>query len=244
MAAAWISAAALLACAVGARAPLTADRAIQAYRTAIQAAETSHRPRAIERAFTALANLREALMRVGDDHKTPLESFSDLELTQLRRDLHGVLLNRDEVEFVEPDCAFFSALAKAKGDAADRAFFAAFSATYPQSVWPVYVNQQTDLGGCVRFGSLSLVETYGTWLDFRRHFPGRYSAAAGSEVDAVALKLALATCACDSVPEVERELEQFIERFPRSPVRPAMEQRLNDLRAGKATIAPHCQGPG
>jgi hypothetical protein len=244
MAAAWVAAAVFLWCAAGARAPITPQQAIQAYRAAIQTAETTHRPRAIERAFMALANLREALMRVGDDHQTALESFSDLELTELRRDLHGALLNREEVMFVEPDCAYFTGLAKAHGDAADRAFFAAFSATYPQSVCPVYVDQKTDLGGCVRFGSLSLVDTYGTWLDFRRHFPGRYSAAAGSEADAVALKLALATCACDGVPEVERELEEFIERFPRSPVRPAMEQRLNDLRAGKTTIAPHCQGPG
>src|SRR5262245_61357858 len=244
MTAVWVSATAFLVCAVGARPPITPQQAIKTYRAAIDAAETTRRPRAIEHAFTALGTLRETLMRIGDDHRLPLQSFSDLELTELRRDLHGVLLNREEVLFVEPDCAYFSGLAKAHGDAADRAFFAALSATYPQSVWPVYVDQQTDMGGCVRFGSLSLVDTYGTWLEFRRHYPGRYSAAAASEADAVALKLALATCACDSMPEVERELEQFIERFPRSPVRPAMEQRLNDLRAGKATIAPHCHGPG
>lgn len=245
-ASAWASAAAILAfaCAAGAGQPITPDRAIKAYRSAIQAAETTRRPRAIERAFTALATLREALTRIGDDHKTALESFSDGELALLRRDLHGVLLDRGEVVFAEPDCAYFSALAQARGDAADRAFFAALSATYPGSVWPVYVDQKTDLGGCVRFGSLSLVDTYGTWVEFRRRYPGRYREAAGREADAVALQLALSTCACDSVPEVERELEQFIERFPRSAVRPAMEQRLNDLRTGRATIAPHCHGPG
>jgi hypothetical protein len=246
MACAWVSATAILAfaSAAGARPSITPDQAIKAYRAAIQAAETTRRPRAIERAFAALATLRETLMRVEDDHKTALESFTDFELARLRSDLHGVLLDREEVVFVEPDCAYFSALAQAHGDAADRAFFTALSATYPASVWPVYVDQKTDLGGCVRFGSLSLVDTYGTWSAFRRRYPGRYTAAAGRESDAVALTLALSTCSCDSVPDVERELEQFIERFPRSAVRPAMEQRLNDLRTGRATIAPHCHGPG
>src|SRR5262245_34296510 len=244
IAATWFSVAAILAFASAANAarPVTPDQAIKAYRAAIQTAETSRRPRAIERAFTALATLRETLMRVVDNHQTALESFSDFELAQLRRDLHGVLLNRDEVEFVEPDCAYFSSLATAKGDAADRAFFTALSATYPASVWPVYVNQQTDLGGCGRFGSLSLVATYATWTSFRKRYPGRYGAAAGREADAVALDLAQATCVCGGVLEVERELEQFIERFPRSPARPAMQQRLNDLRTGRATIAAHCSG--
>jgi hypothetical protein len=246
MASAWVAATAVLAlaCAAGAGPAITPEQAIRAYRIAIQAAETTHQRRAIERAFTALGTLRETLTRVGDDHKTALESLPAAQLAVLRSDLRGVLLERDEAVFVEPDCPYFAALAEARGDAADRAFFSALSATYPASVWPVYVNQQTDLGGCVRFGSLSLVDTYGTWSAFRRRYPARYSAAAGREADAVALQLALSTCACDSVPDVERELEEFIQRFPRSPVRPAMEQRLNDLRAGRTTIAPHCRGPG
>jgi hypothetical protein len=72
-------------------------------------------------------------------------------------------LAREEVVFVEPDADYFVTLARAHGDAADRAFFSALKVTYPDSVWPVYVEQQTDAGGCTRFGSGALVEAYRSW---------------------------------------------------------------------------------
>lgn len=222
--------------------PLTPSdqAAINAYRTAIHVAETTRRPRTIESAFSAFAALREALMRIGDDHDSVIESLPDEAFDGLQRDLPGVLLNRTEVAFVEPDPAYFSRLAATRGDAVDRTFFAALTATYPESEWPVYVDSQTDYGGCVRFGSMALVDTYRLWSGFRRHYPTRYRSASGHEVDAVVMELAQSTCACDSVPEVERELEEFVRSFPKSPARPAIEQRLHDIRRGRSTIHPHC----
>jgi hypothetical protein len=120
------------------------------------------------------------------------------------------------------------------------AFFAALTATYPESEWPVYVTPQTDYGGCVRFGSMALVDTYRLWSGFRRRYPARYRSASEHEADAVVMELAQSTCACDSVPEVERELEAFVQSFPRSQAVPAIEQRLYDIRRGRSSIRPHC----
>jgi len=114
-----------------------------------------------------------------------LESLTEEEFGRLKRELPSALINREEVVFVEPDPAYFAKLAAARGDSADRAFFAALKATYPEPVWPVYIEQQTDYSGCTRFGSMSLVDTFHAWAQFQRGCPDRYVAAAKHEVGLV-----------------------------------------------------------
>ena len=102
-----------------------------------------------------------------------LESMTAAQFAALRA-LEGVVASRDEAIFIRPDVKYFGGLARAYGDQADRAFFAALAATYPDSVWPVYVEQQTDLGGCTRFGTLNVVGEYVRWADFLKRHPTRY----------------------------------------------------------------------
>lgn len=218
----------------------TSDQAaVDFYRSAITSAESGRSPRAIEAAFSALVSMREALMQVRSGQNV-LESLSDEEFQRLGRDLPGAILNRDEVVFVEPDPDYFTRVAAARGDGADRAFFSAFKATYPESVWPLYVEQQTDYGGCTRFGSMTLVETYRTWFDFQRTFRGRYAAGAQKETDAVIEQLTTSTCACGDLPSVERELKRFRRRFPTSPARAKIDQRLQAFRARRSEIRTSC----
>lgn len=213
--------------------------AVDSYRSAITSAESGRSSRAIETAFSALVSMREALMQVRRGQNV-LESLPDEEFQRLRRDLPGAILNRDEVVFVEPDPDYFTKLAAARGDRADRAFFSAFKATYPESVWPLYVEQQTDYGGCTRFGSMTLVETYRTWFDFQRTFRGRYAAGAQKETDAVIERLTTSTCACGDLASVERELQRFRRRFPTSPARARIDQRLQAVRARRSDIRTSC----
>ena len=214
--------------------------AVDAYRTAITSAASGRAPRAIETAFIALGLMRDALIQVQTGRNTtPLELLPEREF-QMLRELPGAILNRDETVVVEPDTDYFVRLATARGDAADRAFFSAFKATHPGSVWPVYLDQQTDYSGCVRFGSMSLVETYRTWAGFRRRFSGRYADGARKEVDAVLEALTTATCACRDVTSVERELQRFQREFPSSPVKSAIDRRLQAIRAGRSDIRAGC----
>lgn len=214
--------------------------AVDAYRFAIASAEVGTAPRGIDAAFEAVVPLREALMRPRDGGNSVLESLTDAEFARLDGELPGVLINREEVVFVRPDVDYFTRLAVARGDAADRAFFAALKTTYPESVWPVYVEQQTDSSGCTRFGSMSLVETYRMWSEFRRQHPGRHETAAVTETNAVLEQLTESTCACGSTAAVELELEQFIRRVSISPVRTLIAQRLLALRAGRTDIRTNC----
>jgi hypothetical protein len=184
--------------------------------------------------------MRAALMQMRNGRNV-LESLPDGEFQRLRGGLRGAIVNRDEVVFVEPDPDYFAKLAAARGDRADRAFFLALKATYPGSVWPVYVDQQTDYSGCSRFGSMSLVQTYGRWADFQRAFPGRYVEGARKEADAVIEHLARSTCACGDLASVEHELRQFLQTFPGSPARAGIDLRLQSLRAGRSEIRARCR---
>ena len=165
----------------------SARQAIDTYRAAIQSAQQAPSQGRLEAAFGAIGPLREALLRSADGRYT-LESLSEQEFTTLSRELVGLIVNRDEIVFVEPDVTFFRRLA-ARGDRADRAFFAALSSTYPESVWPVYIEQQTDYGGCTRFGSGTLVSTYFTWAAVRRQYPKRYGEATASHLNDIVNEL-------------------------------------------------------
>jgi len=217
----------------------SSQAAVDLYRAAIASAQSGASSGGIEAAFSALVAMREVLTQTRGGHNV-LESLPDEEFQRLRRDLPGAILNRDEVVFVEPNPDYFTTLAAAHGDAADRAFFSAFKATYPESVWPLYVERQTDFGGCTRFGSMTLVETYRTWIDFQSRFRGRYAAAAQKETDAVIDQLTTSTCACGDLGSVERELQQFRQTFPTSPARAKVDQRLQALRARSSSIRTSC----
>ena len=184
--------------------------------------------------------MREALMR-GRNGQNVLESLPDEEFQRLRRELPGARLNREEVVFVEPDPDYFTKLAAAHGDGADRAFFSALKATYPESARPIYLHQQTDYSGCIRFGSMTLIGTYRAWFDFQGRFPARYAAGAKNEADAVIENLTTSTCACGDLASVQNELQRFVQTFPRSAARARVDERLQDLRAGRSDIRPGCQ---
>lgn len=212
--------------------------AIDAYRAAIRSAEAGRGTRPIESAFSALESMHDALMRVRNGH-TVLEGLSDAEFARLHQ-LPGAIVNREEVLLVEPSPDYFTKLATARGDRADRAFAAALKATYPESVWPIYTEQQTDISGCTRFGSLELITTYRAWSDFRRRFSGRYAARARHEIDAVTDRLTQSTCACGALLSVEREFQQFLRAFPTSSASDAIERRLEALRTGRSNMRPNC----
>lgn len=213
--------------------------AIDAYRTAIQRAEKDPSHRQLETAFNAIAPLRKTLLMADGGGDSPLEKLSEQEFNALRRDLVGLHVNREEVVLVEPDGVFFRRLA-ARGDSADRAFFTALSATYPESIWPVYIEQQTDYSGCTRFGSGTLVSTYLTWSTFRTQYPKRYDEASRGYLTNVADELTGSTCACGDRASVERELSEFARRANASELRAQVDGRLADVQSGRAKIRSMC----
>jgi len=217
----------------------SARNAIDSYRLAIRLAQKDPSRGQLEAAFDAIGPLHDALVLSRDGGASTLELLSEQEFTTLGRELVGLLVNREEVVFVKPDVAFFRKLA-ARGDPADRAFFAALSSTYPESVWPIYIEQQTDFSGCTRFGSGTLVSAYVTWVRVKRQHPKRYEEASSSHLDDIIRELTESTCACADRASVEQELTEFLRRAGASDVRTRVEARLAAVRNDRAKIRFTC----
>ena len=212
---------------------------VDAYRRALEQVSASPQVGRIEAAIAAVAPLRDALLR-DDQGVDVLERLDDDAFAKLEKDLTGVAVGREEILIVRPDVDYFSKLAEAHGDAADRVFFAALKRTRPDSVWPDYIEQQTDYSGCLRFGSLTLVNVYRAWADFIRQYPDRCTAQAKDELDQVSRQLTEATCACEDKASVEKELREFLKQFPAASIRSDVEKRLQALNNGKSAIRLKC----
>lgn len=189
---------------------------------------------AVEAAFNAAVAVRKIVIQ-------RIEGLTDSEYEQLMRDLPGIILNRDEVVLADPDPTFFLDLARKRGDAADVAFFENYKATFPVSVWPVWVDQQTDVTGCIDYAGGQLVQRYAGWRKFRAANPGRYKAAVTQRLREIEEAAADATCACGTKESARTELERFVKAFPDSLVTPRIRRRIEALRSGASLMQFNCE---
>ncbi|MDE0192557.1 MAG: hypothetical protein OXQ90_14480 [Gammaproteobacteria bacterium] len=214
---------------------------IDAYMTAIAAAESGETARGVESALTAVADLKQALLaHVPGSTKSVLEDLPEADFALLEQ-LPGVTVRRVEVLVVHPIPRFFSDLATRVGDRADQRFAAALVATHPESHWPVYVEPQTDYSGCTAFGDGRLLEVYLAWSAMERDFPGRYESAVSRQRDAVEEKITRSTCACGDSASVVEELKRIVAALtPEDPIFSAVRQRLAATEAGRSNIRFGC----
>jgi len=188
-----------------------------------------------------IESLYELGMAVADTLALSVASMDESTLERTRRLLAGFEVVPDGVyEGAIPDPAFFAGLAREHGDAADTAFFRSVSATTVSGVLPIYVEQQTDYSGCTRFGTGSLVETYGTWRTFRRNHPHRYVERASRELEAVTDELLTADCACGDRASVAGELRAFLSRYAGDAAGKRVRARLKEIESGKGKVRERC----
>lgn len=167
-----------------------------------------------------------------------LELLSEEDFQMVVRKMKGFTVNRQEVVFVEPEPDFFIALAKRSRDQASLDFFEAYKTTKPRG-WSIYVEQQTDYSGCIRFGSMSLVDTYKRWSTFSNRYPTRYKKEAAKFIRDVEEDLD-GTCACYDKESVIREFDAFILAFPRSKIATRLRERIDQIHRGQSNIREDC----
>ena len=212
--------------------PPTQRAFVTNYQALLKSAESGISGR-IEAAYNAVDDLEKNL---------DIDSLSQVEFEQLKRDLPGTDVSRVDLLYIKPIPEYFSKLAEKVGDAADRRFFAARMAAHPGIVLPIYKDSVTEYSACTIFGGKELVNSYRVWSQFQHDFPNRYVAAVQKELEDVSDSF-LSTCPCGDLPDVQRELEQFVKEFPTSPLRVRVEERLRAIADGKSGIRAKCS-PG
>jgi hypothetical protein len=223
----------------GAELPSEVQRAIDAYRDALVAAQQRSNDGAIERAFASLTSVHDALLQATGG-QTPLEALSPADFDRLTAAMTGAVIGRDEVLVVDVDTDYFLKLAASRGSSVDRTFFASRRATYPNSIWPIYVEQQTDYSGCTRFGGGSLVDSYRQWRRFRSRFPRAYAPFVARGLADVEEQVTESSCACGSAEETARGLDEFAAAFPDSRASAAASHRSRAILRHQSAIRFRC----
>jgi len=214
-------------------------RALKSYRDALSAISSGDNSVTIELAFSRLDRLRSTLLSRTPTGLSLLESLHSEEFDQLSG-VPGLLVSRTEVVFAEPEPNYFMGLAEGQDRFVDRAFFLAYSRTYPRPAWPVYREQQTDYSGCTLFGGGELTDTYAIWHDFCRKYPRSYRSFVRGILREIEDEVVKSVCACGDMASVVKELSAFAKRFPDSIAAAAVAKRAQEVRESRSGFKFHC----
>jgi len=206
--------------------------AVKSYNSKLELTLQSKNRQSIEPLFTKAEEASHDLAPI-------IESMDRSTFEKLQSQLQGIILRRTEVLVAEPDRDFFLKLSVEKGTKVDRSFFTLSVKTKPGG-WPVYIKQQTDYSGCVRYGENTLVNLYEEWGRFAKEFRKSYQTHTSSEITRIGTELTNATCACDGKESAISEFKAFITAFPTSPISKKLADRIAAIENGKSDIRFNC----
>ncbi|MFP2910848.1 hypothetical protein ACLESD_38600 [Pyxidicoccus sp. 3LFB2] len=151
--------------------------------------------------------------------------------------LRGFIVSEDEVLRWSADPRFFHELAERRGTEVDQAFFSLLRRTYYRDgALRVYAAPS----GCHVFDHPELEPLYRNWTRFWATHPRAYPDVVDREVTALEDVVSRSTCACGDAASVQTGLERFLKSFPRSPVAPRVQARLEQVRAGTSDVRFRC----
>ena len=188
----------------------------------------------------------EKLLRQGNkiaaELKMVIEQLSDEDYASVERNMKGYIVNRVEVILVEPDTRFFSKLAGKIGTAEDLLYFNFMLNVMPDGYWPVYITRQTDVGGCIDFGSSSLSTLYKEGTGILPKLTEYYRKQVNRTLEDIADQLTNGTCACGKIASVKKEFQTFVEMNPKASITATVRARLEALQRGDHAVRENCIG--
>jgi len=188
----------------------------------------------------------EKLLKQGDELAAELrpviEQLSNADYASVEKNMKGYVVNREEVILLNPDTRFFSKLAGTIGTEHDRLYFNFILKVMPEGYWPVYIMRQTDVGGCIDFGTGALSTLYKEGIQLSPKLAGYYRQQLDMTLEDIADQLTTGACACGNITSVKKELETFLEINPKTPISDRARARLHAIQQGRHTIRENCIG--
>lgn len=205
---------------------------VQDYASALREFEKQPKRKAIEPVYAlGMAAANKLTGRVaGDNPVSVLESLNPADYGLVEDQMKGFTVTRHEMIAVVPDVVFLRNLAKQKGQDVDIAFFNLLDQTTPHSFWPIYVEQLSDIEGCLKYGTGLLVEFYGKWKEFQRSYPLSYKADVERILADIEGYLSFGSRSCGATTDVVSEMELFIKSYPESDVSREIRQRIKKMK--------------
>ncbi len=184
----------------------------------------------------------EAGASTADELRLIIEDLSETDYAFVKKNMKGFIVNREEVIVVQPDTAFFSKLADKAGTENDRAYFAFLGELYEGRFWPAYINLQTDVGGCTRFGEGFLSKLFRKGTALLPKMTGYYAVEVEKELGKMSSQLMSGRCACGNPESVVKELKLFLELNGDAEIAGKVRTRLEDLQKSRSGIEFNCVG--
>ena len=179
---------------------------------------------------------------MADKLRPVIEELSESDYDFVLKNMKGFAIGRQEAVFIEPDTVFFSSLAKKVGIEDDRLYFHFLNEVMPDGSWPVYVEQQTDVGGCTKYGEGYLSNLYKKGNALLPKVTGYYSKGVKRIVRHLSDKLVSGTCACGDRQSVIKELRLFLELNKESDIVAKVKKRLEVVQKDRSTMEFNCIG--
>lgn len=173
--------------------------------------------------------------------RTVLEALSETEYAEVQESMTGFVIERNEGIVVEPDYAWFLALAETIGTKTDRAFLALQLKLIPNGYWPAYVYRQTDYSGCTLFGEHLLSDLYAEATALLPDLPAMYRSRVEREINELSLQFTYSTCACSDKDTVIDELTYFLLTNADSQLVETVSERLEDVIDDSAGMRYECR---
>lgn len=179
---------------------------------------------------------------IADKLRPVIEEISEADYDFVLKNFKGFVVGREEAIVIEPDSIFFLGLANKVGTENDRLFFHFLNEVKPDGSWPVYIEQQTDVGGCTKYGDGHLSALYKKGKALLPKLTGYYGKQTRSILEDLSYQLTAGTCACDNQQSVVKELRSFLEINKESEITGKVKTRLDEIQKNKTGMEYNCIG--
>lgn len=190
----------------------------------------------------SLGNLLQQGNAIAADLHPVVEQLSNADYEYVVQNMKGFVVHRTEVIIIEMDSKFFTNLAEKIGEDQDRLYFNYIKKVKPNGYWPVYMERQTDLGGCIKYGDGTLSRLYEEGPTILQKVDKYYRAELDKTISEIGSKFTTGSCACRDAQYVTKEFQEFIKINKDAPIIDKVKNRLESIKQGSSNIRFHCVG--